>query len=257
MDLQISNKFALVTGASRGIGASICESLAREGANIIAIARSGSDLAKLKSKISNGDHHFIVADLTKDRVIDEICTDLIKQGLSPDIVVNNLGGTLGITDPMCSSYEFLELMQFNLGIAIDINRTFIPFMQSRKWGRITHVSSISALENQGPPSYSAAKAALNAYVRGLARYLAADNVILTSLMPGAIYTEGGYWEDVSKNRPEHLTRYLEERMATKRLGHVSEIAELATFLVSEHSSFMVGSSILADGGQGRVFPPYE
>ena len=113
------------------------------------------------------------------------------------------------------------------------------------------------MENQGPPSYSAAKAALNAYVRGLARFLAADNVILTSLMPGAIYTEGGYWDEVSKNRPEHLNQYIAERMATKRLGHVSEIAELATFLVSEHSSFMVGSSILADGGQGRVFPAYD
>jgi 3-oxoacyl-[acyl-carrier protein] reductase len=257
MKMGIDKRLALVTGASRGIGSAICESLAREGANIIAIARNGSDLENLKSKIGNGDHHFVVADLTNNAVVVEICADLIKQGRSPDIIVNNLGGTLGITDPLCSSIEFLQLMQFNLGIAIDINRTFIPHMQSQKWGRITHISSISALENQGPPSYSAAKAALNAYVRGLARYLAADNVILTSLMPGAIYTEGGYWDEVSKNRPEHLTRYLEERMATKRLGHVSEIAELATFLVSEHSSFMVGSSILADGGQGRVFPAYD
>ena len=257
MKMGIDKRLALVTGASRGIGSAICESLAREGANIIAIARSGTDLENLKRKIGDGDHHFVVADLTDDRVVDEICGNLIKQGRSPDIIVNNLGGTLGITDPLCSSSEFLQLMQFNLGIAIDINRTFIPRMQSQKWGRITHISSISALENQGPPSYSAAKAALNAYVRGLARFLAADNVILTSLMPGAIYTEGGYWDEVSKKRPEHLTRYIAERMATNRLGHVSEIAELATFLVSEHSSFMVGSSILADGGQGRVFPAYD
>ena len=257
MNLEISNRTALVTGASRGIGAAICQSLANEGVNVIAVARNKNDLDNLRVTLNKGNHHFVIADLTATGVIDELCSELINQGKNPDIIVNNLGGTLGVNDPLCSASDFLRLMQFNLGIAIDINRRFIPHMQSQKWGRITHISSISALENQGPPSYSCAKAALNAYVRGLARYLAADNVILTSLMPGAIFTDGGYWDEVSKNRPEHLTRYLEERMATKRLGHVSEIAELATFLVSEHSSFMVGSSVLADGGQGRVFPLYE
>lgn len=257
MNLEISNRTALVTGASRGIGAAICQSLAHEGANVIAVARNKNDLDNLRVTLNKGDHDFVIADLTTTGVIDELCSELIHQGKNPDIIVNNLGGTLGVNDPLCSASDFLRLMQFNLGVAIDINRRFIPHMQSQKWGRITHISSISALENQGPPSYSSAKAALNAYVRGLARYLAADNVILTSLMPGAIFTDGGYWDEVSKNRPEHLTRYLDERMATKRLGRVSEIAELATFLVSEHSSFMVGSSVLADGGQGRVFPLYE
>jgi len=257
MDLGIANKIALVTGASRGIGAAICQNLAREGVNVIAIARSQGDLESLSISLPKGNHHFVVADLADEGAIDEVCSGLIEQGRNPDIIVNNLGGTLGVNNPLCPASEFLRLMRFNLGIAIDINRTFIPHMQSQKWGRITHISSISALENQGPPSYSAAKAALNAYVRGLSRYLAADNVILTSLMPGAIFTDGGYWDEVSKDRPEHLARYLEERMATKRLGHVSEIAELAAFLVSEHSSFMVGSSVLADGGQGRVFPVHD
>jgi 3-oxoacyl-[acyl-carrier protein] reductase len=145
-------------------------------------------------------------------------------------------------------------MDLNFGIAMEVNNLVIPGMREKKWGRICHVSSISALEVQGPPSYGAAKAAINAYVSSESRYLASENVILTSVMPGAIFTEGGYWDDVSKNRPEHLKNYLNERMASKRLGNVSEIAELVTFLVSEHSSFMVGSNILADGGQGRTFP---
>ena len=67
-------------------------------------------------------------------------------------------------------------------------------MQKNKWGRICHISSFAALENQGPPAYCSAKAALNAYVRSVARYVAKDNVILTSVMPGAIFTQGGYWE---------------------------------------------------------------
>lgn len=253
MNLGIEKRTALVTGASRGIGAAICQTLAREGVNIIAVARNKGDLETLKTSLYDGSHYFVVADLGNDGAVDKLCAELIERGQNPDIIVNNVGGTMAVNDPLCPASEFLRLIRFNLGIAIDINRAFIPFMQSQKWGRITHISSISALENQGPPSYSCAKAALNAYVRGLSRFLAPDNVILTSLMPGAIFTDGGYWDKVSKSHPEHLARYLEERMATKRLGQVSEVAELATFLVSEHASFMVGSSVLADGGQGRVF----
>jgi len=130
-------------------------------------------------------------------------------------------------------------------------------MKKNKWGRICHISSISALENQGPPSYSAAKAATNAYVRGISRSLASDNVIVTSLMPGAIHTDGGYWDHVAKTNPSHLEKYLDERMAARRLGRVEEVSNVITFLVSEHSSFMVGSAILVDGGQGRVFQNYE
>lgn len=257
MNLGIANKHALVTGASRGIGAAVCESLAREGALVTAVARSQKDLQALESIIGSKGNVFIQSDLMEDRAVETLHSQLIDSGRQPSIIINNVGGTMDLNDPLCSSDDFLKVMKFNLGIAMDVNRFMVPNMREKKWGRICHVSSISALENQGPPSYSAAKAALNAYVRGVSRYLASENIILTSVMPGAIFTEGGYWDEVSKNRPDHLKKYLEERMATKRLGNVSEIAELTTFLVSEHASFMVGSSVLADGGQGRVFPEYE
>ena len=130
-------------------------------------------------------------------------------------------------------------------------------MIKKKWGRICHISSIAALENQGPPAYCAAKAALNAYVRSLARYVSPDNVILTSVMPGAVFTEGGYWDEASRNRPDHVKKYLDERMAIKRFGEISEITEAVTFLCSENASFCVGTSMLIDGGQGRVFFPTD
>jgi 3-oxoacyl-[acyl-carrier protein] reductase len=257
MDLGIRNKHALVTGASRGIGAAVCESLSREGVFVTAVARSEKDLQTLEAVIGSKNNMFIQSDLITDGAIETLYSKLLANDRQPAIIINNVGGTMDLNEPLCSSDDFLRVMKFNLGIAMDINRMMVPNMREKKWGRICHVSSISALENQGPPSYSAAKAALNAYVRGVSRYLASENVILTSVMPGAIFTKGGYWDEVSKNRPDHLKKYLEERMATKRLGQVSEIAELTTFLVSEHASFMVGSSILADGGQGRVFSEYE
>ena len=126
-------------------------------------------------------------------------------------------------------------------------------MIERNWGRICHVSSISSLENQGPPIYCAAKAALNAYVRSLGRYVCDKNVILTSILPGAVFTEDGYWDEKSKSNPDHVEKYLNERMAIKRFGKISEISDLVTILVSEKASFCPGTSLLADGGQGRVF----
>lgn len=255
MDLAIKNRVALVTGASRGIGAAVCSNLLREGAIVIGVGRSSLELDEIRKTHSN--FYPIVLDLTGINSIQELDSTVRSMSLLPDIIVNNLGGNLGITNPMCSYQEFMEVMRFNFGIGMDLNNLFIPSMIERGWGRICHVSSISALENQGPPAYGAAKAAINAYVRSLSRFLAEKNVVINGVMPGAIFTEGGYWDNVSKNRPDHLTKYLEERMAIKRLGELSEISELITFLVSEHASFMVGSNVLADGGQGRVFTAIE
>ena len=254
MELGIIDRVALVTGGSRGIGLEVCKNLAREGARVIAVSRSKGLLETIN--VSNFNHpiELLEINLENPKSVSELGEYLKTKGLMIDIVVNNVGGNLGITDPFCGYDEFTKVMDLNFGIAMEVNNLVIPLMRKKGWGRICHVSSISALEVQGPPSYGAAKAAINAYVRSVSRYLAAENIILTSVMPGAIFTSGGYWDEVSKNRPEHLAKYLEERMASQRLGKVSEIAELITFLVSEHSSFMVGSNILADGGQGRTFP---
>ena len=171
--------------------------------------------------------------------------------------MNNAGGNLNYTDPLKTSEGWRKVMRLNVEVAIEINEAFIPDMQEKKWGRICHISSIAALENQGPPSYCAAKAALNAYVRSLARYVSEDNVILTSVMPGAVFTDGGYWDIASKERPDHVERYLNERMAIKRFGKISEISEAVTFLCSDHAGFCVGTCMLIDGGQGRVFYPTD
>jgi 3-oxoacyl-[acyl-carrier protein] reductase len=254
MKIDLAGKTALVTAASRGIGKSVCEKLAENGAKVIAVARSLDQLEGLLATLEDPKRHsIIVLDLAKRENTKELKLQVDKLGLSPDIVVNNLGGNLGIVDPLSSYEDYEEVMFFNLGVAIQINKEFIPSMLERKYGRICHISSISALENQGPPQYCAAKAALNAYIRSLGRYVSKDNVILTGVMPGAIYTEDGYWDEVIKNRPEHAGKFLKDRMAIGRFGNPAEISSLVAFLVSENSSFMVGSVVLADGGQGRTF----
>lgn len=252
MELRIQGKTAIVTGAGRGIGMSICENLAREGAKIVAISRGSSGLNELKKKLGT-DHTFLEINLEQRDLVLKMISDLKEMKLEPDILVNNAGGNLGYTDPLNMYEGWRKVMWLNVELAILLNEFAIPFMQTKKWGRICHISSIAALENQGPPAYCAAKAALNAYVRSLSRYTASENVILTSVMPGAVFTDGGYWDEASKNRPEHVEKYLKERMAIQRFGTLQEISEIVTFLCSDLSSFCVGTSVLVDGGQGRTF----
>ena len=259
MNLGIKGKSALVTGASRGLGAEICRSLAREGVRVLAVSRSHDELNHLVEEMggTSAGHAAIAVDLADPSAPARLVAQLEASSQLPDILVNNVGGNLGYTDPLGPTSQWREVVHLNLEVSMELNRVCIPAMQKRRWGRICHVSSIAALENQGPPAYCAAKAALNAYVRSLGRYVAADNVILTTVMPGAVMTEGGYWDVASKERPDHVTKYLNERMAIRRFGSPGEISELVTFLCSEHASFCVGSCFLADGGQGRLFYPSD
>ncbi len=255
MDLGITHKVALVTGAGRGLGAGICESLAREGASIVACARSGDDLSKLVADLAGTGHKMIALDLEAPDGPQDLLDFLKDNEISPDIVVNNVGGNLSLKDPLGGLGDWRRVMRLNVEVALELNQGLIPAMRDRRWGRICHISSLAALENQGPPSYCAAKAALNAYVRSLGRFVAADNVILTSVMPGAVFTEDGYWDVASRERPDQVAKYVSERMAIQRFGTVNEISEIVCFLCSEPASFCVGTGVLVDGGQGRVFYP--
>jgi len=254
MNLNIENKIALVTGAGRGIGQGICQNLASEGAKIIAVSRGKEGLNDLYKKIDNHKNHLF---LQKNLEVEEDVTSLIEyikiHQLNPDIIVNNVGGNLDYTDPLKTLDGLKKVFRLNLEVSIEINEAFLPDMIKQKWGRICHISSISALENQGPPSYCAAKAALNAYVRSVGRYVSEHNVIMTTVMPGAVFTEGGYWDEKSQNDPDHVNKYLNERMAIKRFGRIDEISSAVSFLCSDLSSFCVGTNMLIDGGQGRVF----
>ena len=258
MELGIVGKTALITGASRGIGRATCIELANLGVNIVAVARDGSDLENLNNNINQAIMFTAIElDLTEPENLSKLFKEIDSRSIQIDIIVNNLGGNLNLTDPLGSYDEFEKVLYLNFGVAVEVNRYFIPKMQEKKWGRICHISSISALENQGPPQYGAAKAALNAYVRSVGRHLAADNVILNGIMPGAVLTEGGYWDIALKNRPEHVQNYLQTRMAIKRFGTLNEVTKVIAFLVSDFSSFMVGSMVLVDGGQGRGFQHQE
>ena len=256
MQLNIENKLAVVTGASGGLGEAIGYSLAAEKVNVIWVARNAEKLKNNADDASRrfGNTNYVHSvDLAIAGGPRKLADWLQENDLKPDIVINNAGGNLEQPDPLSDVSVWREVMEFNLFNAIDLNNALLPHMQAQKWGRICHISSIASLENQGTPMYCAAKAALNAYIRSVGRYVSADNVILTAVSPGAVFTQGGYWYKTSQTRPEHVEKYINERMAIKRFGTPDEISEFVTFLVSDKASFAVGTNVLLDGGQGRVF----
>lgn len=256
MKLGLQGRLALVTGAGRGIGRSIALSLADEGARVAAVSRTASDVESLVQAMGGAaaGHYGVSMDLMPEGAPGEVVDLLRAARFSPiDIVVHNLGGTLDVNDPMAPLADWRKVWRFNLEVAIELNSLLVPAMRKAKWGRIVQISSISSLENHGPVPYCAVKAAVTAYARSLGRALALDGIVVTAVLPGAVFTEGGYWDIASRERPEHVERYLSDRMAIGRFGRPGEIGPIVALLCSDHASFCIGSVVPVDGGQGRSF----
>ncbi len=255
MELGLKNKKILVTGAGRGIGRAIACALAKEGAKIAAVSRTPKDLKDLLKDIGGkaAGHAVYPMDLTKPKAPGRLVRDLKKDFGTIDGIVHNLGGTLNIKDPFCSMADWHKVYRLNFDIAVELNRLLIPAMQKQKWGRVIHISSIAAMENQGPVVYCAVKAALSAYTRSMGGVVAPDGVVMSALLPGAVFTEQGYWDQTLKAQPQHVKKFLTERQRIGRFGKPQEIADFVVFLASSLASFNTGSIIPIDGGQGRGY----
>ena len=256
MDLGLKGKRALVTGAGRGIGQAIANCLAKEGVQVAIVARTGADVASVLEEmggLSKG-HWGIAMDLTPDGAPAELLKGLKQARFNPiDIVVHNLGGILNIRDPFCSIHDWRRVYRLNFEVAVELNLNLVPLMQKQKWGRVIHISSISGMENHGPVPYCAVKAALTAYTRSFAGVVASDGVMISAVLPGAVFTEKGDWDKIQKENPEHVKKFLSERQRIGRFGKPEEIAQFVAFLSSQLASFNAGGIFPVDGGQGRGY----
>ncbi len=257
MDFGIKGKFALVTGASRGIGESIAINLAKEGVKVAIVARTESDLKTVIKQMRGTGHYMIVGDLTEEDIPGKVVNELEKNFGKIDILVNNLGSTLDIRDPFCSLGDWRKVYRVNFEITVEMNNLVVPHMEKNNWGRIVNISSTASMENNGPVAYCSMKAALTAYSRSMGRVLAAKGIVMSALLPGAIFTKGGYWDEVMKENPEHAKKYLAERCPLGKFGEPDDIGTMTVVLCSEQAKFCQGAIFPVDGGQSRHYfwPP--
>lgn len=238
-----------MTGASRGIGSAIAAALAAEGVRLVLVARDENKLNDVRTRLPGAERHLCLPmDLTRPENTSRLAQTLIEKFGAPDIIVHNLGGSLGVRDPLASSENWRDVWHFNVGIVVELNRLLVPQMIKRKWGRIVHLSTLSTTTFQGNPAYVSAKAALDAYVKSVGRSVAAHNVVMTAIAPGAICVEGKYFAKAQKENPSELEEYYRMHLPVGRLGTTEEVGLATTLLCSEHAAFMTGSIFGIDGG---------
>jgi 3-oxoacyl-[acyl-carrier protein] reductase len=249
MDLGISDKNVLVAGASKGIGKEIAIAFAREKAKVTTIARSEKLLTDINNEmkaINNIDHAYYVKDLMESNNDDLLIRMLDERGPF-DIVIQNIGGSLVSRNPLGSYDEWEYAWHFNAGLAIELNHVLIPPMIKKGWGRIVHISSISAVMLRGNPLYASAKAFLNAYVTSVGRSIAASGVVMSAVMPGAVAFPGSYWDNYTKTDPERCEDFFRHHQAVNRFGTTREIADLVLFMASAQASFMQAAVVPVTG----------
>jgi NAD(P)-dependent dehydrogenase (short-subunit alcohol dehydrogenase family) len=258
MDLGVKGKIALVTGGCSGIGFAVSKSLATEGAVVCVTSRSEQkmqDAVSALNEISENHHLGIVSDISIPGQALSVFNKVLRKHARLDILVNNVGDTLGILDPYCPLEDWHKLFNLIMGVAIELNNLAIPVMSAEGWGRIVNITAGASMENSGPVPYCSFKAAFTAYSRSMARVLALEgnNVVMTAVLPGVVITEDGHWSKVLIDRPEHAEKYLEERTVLKRFGVPEEVSPIVTLLASELASFCVGSVIPVEGGQAKHY----
>lgn len=255
MELGIRGKKAFITGGATGIGKAIVLELAKEGVKVAFTSRKESDVKALLEELGgkSSGHYGIVSDIAEEGAPKAATDQVIRDFGHVDIVVNNVGDTLGILDPLCPISDWRKIFRLNLEVHIEVNNAFIPEMKKKKWGRIVNISAGASMENSGPVPYCSAKAAYTAYTRSMGRVLAQDHIVMSAVLPGVVFTERGHWATVIKERPEHAEKYLQERTVLKRFGQPEEISPMVVMLCSELASFCQGSIVPVEGGQARHY----
>jgi 3-oxoacyl-[acyl-carrier protein] reductase len=251
LNLELAGKVALVAGASRGIGLAIAQGLHAEGCAIALAARGGDALTRATQHLGDrvSTH---VADVTDAGAAARLVSEVLTRWGRLDIVVCNAGSGASVPPGQETAAEWERVLRVNLLSATNVIAASREPLKPNG-GAIVCISSICGLSALGAPvTYSAAKAALNATVRGLARPLALEGIRINAVAPGNILFEGGTWERKLAENPTAVNEMLAREVALRRLGTPREIADLVSFLASPRAAFITGGIFVADGGQLRA-----
>ena len=243
---MLKNKTALVTGASRGIGAAIAKALAAQGAQVIINYNGSKDRAQAVADeiIAAGGKAAIYQCCVSDyTACGDMITELIRTYGRIDILVNNAGITRDGLLMKMSEADFDDVIATNLKGAFNTIRHMSRWFLKQKSGKIINISSVSGiLGNAGQANYSASKAGVIGLTKSVARELASRGICVNAIAPGFIAT------DMTDAMPQAAKDTMTENIPLKRIGTPKDIADMAVFLASSQADYITGQVFAVDGG---------
>jgi 3-oxoacyl-[acyl-carrier protein] reductase len=258
MDLGLTDKVAIVTGSSRGLGLAAARSLAAEGCRVTLCARGEARLREAEAEVADASRGTdrtlaVVADLSKSDGVQAVIDRTVAAFGGIDILVNNVGlaGGGGLLET--SDAQWQEAFDQTLLPAVRASRLSAPHMQRRGGGVIVIIASIFGRESGGRMTYNAVKAAEISLAKSLAQQLAPSNIRVNSLSPGSILFEGGSWWRRQQTDPAGIAEFVKRELPFGRFGRPEEVGDVVAFLCSARASWISGASIVVDGCQSRAF----
>jgi 3-oxoacyl-[acyl-carrier protein] reductase len=250
MDLGLNGKVGIITGGSRGIGKACAQALAQEGCNLVICARNEETLEQTASVLQAEGIRVcpVVSDISESGGSEKVFQAAIQAFGTVDILVNNVGGSIGSDFLGTSDSQWQQTFDLNLFSTVRLCRFSIPVMQAKGQGRIINIASIYGRERGGGITYQVAKSAVISFSKSLAIQVAPYGVTVNSIAPGSILFPGGPWDRIQKSNPSRWESVLKS-IAIGRYGKPEEIASVVTFLASQQASLVTGACINVDGGQ--------
>jgi len=253
MDLELKGCRVLVTGSSRGIGFSIAKAFLNEGCAVVLNSKNSVSLTKsVKLLETSGSCFGVTADVTKVTDTQKLIskTSDLLGGL--DILVCNVGSGRSVKAGTESKKDWEKMLGINFFSTTNVVEAARTELSESK-GSVICITSICGLEviPGAPVTYSVAKAALNAYIRGIARPLAKNEIRINGIAPGNIMFEDSVWNKKMAADPDAVEKMLNENVPLKCFGTTGDIANLSLWLASPVSKFVTGSIYTMDGGQTK------
>jgi gluconate 5-dehydrogenase len=252
MLFDVSDRLALVTGSSRGLGRSLALALARAGARVIVHGRDAQAVEETRAeaeRLSGRPAASVTFDVTDAAAVEASLAELIDRHGAPDILVNNAGVQRRAPFTEFAVADWDDIIAANLSGVFYVSRFIAPAMAERGSGKIVNVASVqSALARQTIAPYSASKGGVAQLTRGMAADLARHGIQVNALSPGYFATEMN--RDLVED--EAFTSWLTARTPAGRWGDFAELDGALLFLASDASSFVSGQNIFVDGGMTAV-----
>ncbi len=245
--MSLTNKVALVTGASRGIGRAVAVELARLGATVFCTStRAGGcddTLEEIAALENDAEAHALVCDVSDPESVDALQKGVIDEKGQLDVLVNNAGVTRDGVFLRMSAEDFDAVVNTNLRGAFLVCRAFARPMAKARGGRIVNIGSVVGLTgNAGQANYAASKAGLVGLTKSLAHELAGRGVTANVVAPGFIET------DMTAAIPDDHKAEMLKQIPLARFGAPADIAKAVAFLASESGAYVTGQTLVVDGG---------